>query len=404
MSVKSLFLSLFLLSTSHSQDLGLLGDGSRHAQNLEQNPVQVPGGIRLSILAGKSSKEILRRYPNLKFKDIKNFTREMKRAGEITSAERSYLVHSKKPAGVLSGIYKSRKYTHTQLKGISRLSKDVQKVILAILYKKSYDEMQKDDPSKTQQDLFRMVAYLEGSNFIASRDIQYLRPSPVTPKNMDFVRRVNVAVGRILEREPVPTFQMLADETGYTLGSLVTLLSRNIRSGQLKREDFIKFNQQIRSSQEFQEKVNKLIDQVHNKESLQVLLLTMNIQTKLQLNRIFQRLYDEQRLTSEDTAYLKEKVTVVQRRGQTKQQVLDFVTQCCENERYFGMLSSLWDAFNVEGNNGARSIGIRTLGAHYRDLVKLGRISPEIQSYMAIIKGRGELAWNPNTRNSANLH
>ena len=69
------------------------------------------------------------------------------------------------------------------------------------------------------------------------------------------------------------------------------------------------------------------------------------------------------------------------------------MTQRYLANRYFGMLSSVWDAFNDEGNSGARAIRVGTLGTHYRELVKLGRVSAQIQGYMNTVKKHGEAIW-----------
>lgn len=406
MNINKLYSALFLLSTTQAQDVPVSSPNQglvvEQNQALPQN--HVPLRLTLSILKGVKLQSLVKKYPQFTKEDLHQIIRNKKNAGEITKAEYDHIIHPRKYTRVLPGIYKSRKYTHKQLRAIGRLSREKQETLLYILNKMSYDQMQATNPTKTRQSFASTVSFLKKSAFVKAQDTRYLSPKRIASEDMQSADFINSAIDTILEEESEPTFDMLAEATGYTPGSLRVMVSKYCQSGLLDHDKIAEFDKRTRLSRDFQNRVNTLIDLVRNKAPLEQLLSTMGTETKLKLNRQFQRLYEEQRLTPEDTAYIKEVGSVVQRRGQTKQQILSFVTQCYQANRYFGMLSSVWDAFNDEGNNGARAIKVGTLGTHYRELVKLGRVSAQIQTYMDTIKERGEAIWKSNMGNSSNLH
>lgn len=410
MKHKNLFLILALISKIQALDF----DGSATQESpdisLEHHdqvtlPAPIPLGVKLSILKGTRLAKIAQKYSNFTNEQLTVIAEDMKKSRDITDAQFDYLT---KPGAytsqIVSRIQKFRKHTNRQLETIEKMPSRKQEILLYILNKFSKDEMLSDNRKLTHKSIKLNVRRLKELGLVLRGDTRYLKFDSSDDKINKCVTRINDAADSILETEEEPTYKMLAERTGYTLDSLYTLISKNKKLGHLTADKFLPFNQKEKISNEFQKKVTTLLELIRKKAPLQELLDTMDVKTKLQLNRHFQRLYEESLLTPEDVAYLKEPKTIVQRRGKTKEQVLSFITQCYQNNRHFSMLSNLWDTFNLEGNQGARAIGRPTLGTHYKELVKKGLVSQEIQSYIDTIRDRGKAIFDSNKGNISNIN
>ncbi len=125
MNINKLYSALFLLSTTQAQDVPVSSPNQglvvEQNQALPQN--HVPLRLTLSILKGVKLQSLVKKYPQFTKEDLHQIIRNKKNAGEISKAEYDHIIHPRKYTRVLPGIYKSRKYTHKQLRAIGRLSR-----------------------------------------------------------------------------------------------------------------------------------------------------------------------------------------------------------------------------------------------------------------------------------------
>lgn len=109
---------------------------------------------------------------------------------------------------------------------------------------------------------------------------------------------------------------------------------------------------------------------------------------KERLNRVFSKLYKKGLLTSADTLYLKEPNTVIGVKGDTKQHILEFLKEACRENRTAGSKAELLECFNLSEFRAARNIARSTFADHINEMIKDGRIGPDLRAFLARCKGR----------------
>lgn len=182
-----------------------------------------------------------------------------------------------------------------------------------------------------------------------------------------------------------PSVKTIARHFNITIVAVYSAMHDARKAGMLTLED----TDYLRDEKTYQAKITQAVRRKASLNTIYAICRTYGSEwvdnpsesdKKLRLNRIFGVLYQQGKLETKDTNYLKRPKTVIGRRGDTKERIKRFLTDR-SSRAPTSTLQALTDEFNASRFSAQRPILRITFTDHVREMVKRKTLSKKLEKF-----------------------